>query len=86
VGDFFIIFLLRIFEASGAKVIIEATAADGVIAGITVTQAMIAGRALARFAGGAAFIAERFIAAGAAIRATVTESRAAAITGVLVIF
>ena len=83
---FFIIILLRIFEAGGAKVIIQATAADGVIAGITVTQAMITGRALARFAGRAAFIAERFIAAGAAIRAAVTESRAAAITGVLVIF
>ena len=49
------------------------------------TQAMIAGRALARFAGGAAFIAERFITAGTGTRAPITHAGTAAIAGVLVL-
>ncbi|WP_437192474.1 hypothetical protein [Planctomicrobium sp. SH527] len=85
-SNFFIIVLLRIFVAGGAQVAVQATCADRVLAGLTTAQAVITGRALARFAGGAAFIAERVITAGAAVRAAVTESGAAAIAGVFVVF
>ena len=83
---FFIVVLLRVFEAGGAKGSVDTTAADGVLAGLATAQTVITGRAVARFAGRAAFMAEYFVAAGTTVRAVIAKSGATTIAEILVIF